>query len=1079
MGALEGLVSGRMADQLQEIRITEEIERNPWENLMVSMERSFYNIVDLAGTSVRKLSTFALEEEDPRKDIGAGWIGRNAGRVSLWAGEEKMDPGLAPETDPELMDKFAELLGTTIPYTVAAIGGAAIGAAGGAAAGLGVAGVKLTAAAAAGLTSFSIMREEGYRGAIETGATESQANIEGNIVGGINALLELANLGTILRGSRTGGVILKSIALNARNKAWGQVLKEGGKFTMTMVRSATEEAIQEALQGTTSELVPKMLRGVEVEPGFWGRRGTEAVGGAVIGTLFSGLGSMGEAAISKGQARAPQIQEVEDIEPTTTSVPAESKGAVLDWEEARNTLTEKLGRDPTTVEVQQEMMQESFGRFQKMDMINEGQEIDPSNRIDVDITTPVEKFGKLIGELDTKEIRQLTKEEVTKEKGKRVAVAAKIKEETFEKTGDIDKANQVARRVLKGEYPKTTFEGFTEEQFSPSDWKDLRLAIYKSDLMFFQQMHATDAIIKLQQGLIPTVSEMEVLSKVTGELEALTGFAVLGQEQPSLAYRIMTNILNTPTTLLTTFDMSMMGRQGLVAAFRFPKQWGKAFVAQHRAFWGPKYTQAALNDMRTSHYADTRSMAGLRENTIDGGIATTEQHFYAQWLKKIPVFGRVVAASERAAVVGLNKLRVSIFDKTAEQWEGTNKTTSDYKKLADIVNHSTGIGTGKFIDKYGPLLNAGFFSPRYLLSRFQLIGDGTKAFADIATGKPGAISKIVASELVSFVAAGFLVMALAEAAGADIEKDPRSSDFGKIKVGRTRIDVWAGNQQLARAASQLIFGQGKSLRSEEIYTKNRLEVFGQFIQSKLSPVAGLGVEILSGKTFLGEPLPDKVDTPMGAFEYAIQKLAPLAIQDTIDAWRFQGGDAAMAAGPLAWYGIGVQTYEPSPLDNLTEMRDHYALQVFGTDWEELGPSFQEALEEYKPQIVEQERVSKFERRNAEFNAARQREAGRAVEKALPKEVLRELKNLDISVGGLSRTLTKGWRLNGKLYKRYQTDLAALLSKVMPKITGMAGYENLPHEVKVEMVEMILRETKSAVRNNIIVEANMKDIERTF
>ncbi|KKK95920.1 hypothetical protein LCGC14_2667940, partial [marine sediment metagenome] len=63
------------------------------------------------------------------------------------------------------------------------------------------------------------------------------------------------------------------------------------------------------------------------------------------------------------------------------------------------------------------------------------------------------------------------------------------------------------------------------------------------------------------------------------------------------------------------------------------------------------------------------------------------------------------------------------------------------------------------------------------------------------------------------------------------------------------------------------------------------------------------------------------------------------------------------------------------------------------------------------------------------------------------------------------------------YKKYQTDLASLLGKVMPKITGMAGYDNLPHEVKVEMVEMILRETKSAVRNNIIVEANMKDIER--
>lgn len=42
--------------------------------------------------------------------------------------------------------------------------------------------------------------------------------------------------------------------------------------------------------------------------------------------------------------------------------------ATLDWTEARNTLTEKLGRDPTTAEVQTEMLRESFGRFGEMNM---------------------------------------------------------------------------------------------------------------------------------------------------------------------------------------------------------------------------------------------------------------------------------------------------------------------------------------------------------------------------------------------------------------------------------------------------------------------------------------------------------------------------------------------------------------------------------------------------------------------------------------------------------------------------------------------------------------------------------------
>ncbi len=452
----------------------------------------------------------------------------------------------------------------------------------GLAVGLATKGIKLTAAAGAALTSFSIMREEAYRNA--EGADERTRNIEANIVGGVNALLELANLGTILRGSRTGGVILKSVALNARNKAWSQVLKEGGKFTMTMVRSATEEAIQEALQGTTSELVPKMLRGVEIEPGFWGRRGTEAVGGAVIGTLFSGLGSMGEAAISKGQARAPQISEIEDLAVTPREDFIEEE--FIETEAVRDQLEKEIGREATPDEVAQEIDRRTFTKEQKMDVINEGQEIDTSVRVDAIDRPLFERFDKLVKDLDVKEIRQLTEKERKIEAGKRVAVAQKVKEETFEKTKDIDAANEISKRMMAGKLPSSTFEKFSDEQFSPSDWKDLRLSIFKSDLLYWEQEHATMAVHKMEQGMIPASHEMKALSRVVGleTQEALMKFAELGEKQLPLALRILAAISTTSITLKTTMDVSLLGRQGLVTAFRFPKQWGKAFLVSHKAF---------------------------------------------------------------------------------------------------------------------------------------------------------------------------------------------------------------------------------------------------------------------------------------------------------------------------------------------------------------------------------------------------------------------------------------------------------------------------------------------------------------
>ncbi|KKL90172.1 hypothetical protein LCGC14_1907360, partial [marine sediment metagenome] len=660
MGMLDRLTSVRTdltetqrVQRLQEKRIsfaTEEIERNPWENLAVSMERSFYNIVDLAGTSVRKLSALVFEEDDPRKETGFGWVGKNAGRIALWAGEKVTDPRLAPETDPELMDKFADLLGTTLPYTAAAIGGAAVGGGAGLAVGLATKGIKLTAAAGAALTSFSIMREEAYRNA--EGADERTRNIEANIVGGINALLELANLGTILRGSRTGGVILKSIALNARNKAWSQVLKEGGKFTMTMVRSATEEAIQEALQGTTSELVPKMLRGVEIEPGFWGRRGTEAVGGAVIGTLFSGLGSMGEAAISKGQARAPQVQEIEElsIESEALTDPREDfvETEFIETDAVRDQLEKEIGREATPDEVAQEIDRRTFTKEQKMDVINEGQEIDTSVRVDAIDRPLFERFDKLVKDLDVKKIRQLTAKERKIEAGKRVAVAQKVKAETFVFFFKQKTANEISKRMMAGKLPASTFEAFTDEQFSPSDWKDLRLSIFKSDLLYWEQEHATMAVHKMEQGMIPASHEMKALSRVVGleTQEALMKFAELGEKQLPLALRILAAISTTSITLKTTMDVSLLGRQGLVAAFRFPKQWGKAFVVSHKAFWSTgKNAQAALNDQATRHYAPKGRQYGLAEHTIGGPTATQHELFKAQWLKTIPLLGAMVKAS--------------------------------------------------------------------------------------------------------------------------------------------------------------------------------------------------------------------------------------------------------------------------------------------------------------------------------------------------------------------------------------------------------------------------------------------------
>ncbi len=1064
---------------------TGEIERGAWENLFVSMERSFYNIVDLSATSIRKLSTFALDDDDVRKQVGAGWIGKNAGTLAIDFGKRAENPELAPETDPETMDKFAELLGTTVPYTVAAAGAAAIGFAAGGPLGAGAAFGKTGAA----LASFSIMREEAFRNAIDTGADEDTANTEANIVGGIQALLEMAQIGGILRQSKTGGVLLKSITISARNKAWTQVLKSGGQLSMSMVRTMTEEALQEALQGTTAELVPKLLRGKEIEPGFAGRRLREAAGGALIGGVFGGIGSMAQLATQKGEAaHIPSRPEIEFDDPTVEAQAIEEFEGEQDAITEQDALTEQTSDIPSEgdIEFDEEVQEgETHSEAQIADSIVEGQEVEPvveelsepDTRSDIELS--IDKLNDAISSRLLGELREVTEIERTMERGKRTTKAEEAKARALGQGATADEAQRAAKAELIGEYPEAVFPKFDSDEMTAMDFENIRRAIIDSKLRTFEQIRANDALNKLQDGIVPTPSELAILGSIIGRSQAAKIITAAQAQKTGKLKGLLLELTNFPTTTLASFDISMVGRQGITTLPKYPKQWFKAVTTSYGAAFSEAYAQQAMNDMDTDEWADIRQRALVFRSDIDGSLSTAEAQFYSTWAKRIPILRIFTKASERAAVVGMNRLRTSIFNKVAEGWTATQRTDANYRELANVVNASTGRGNikrGSNLDKVLPFLNAAFFSPRYVLSRFELVGRTGKSLVDISTGNATPSGKILAHEMVMFVGAGLVAMVLAEMMGAEVEKDPRSSDFGKIKVGRTRVDVWGGFQQIARSTAQLISGKSKAVSSGELFSKTRLETFGRFIQSKLSPVAGLGIELASGTDFLGEPLPT-FETKGAMAEYIMQKLAPLVIQDTVDAIRYSDNKIMTASAfPLAFHGIGVQTYETNALDDLTQMRDHYSTRIFGKEWKNLGPLSQNALREYKPQLVEQEGIAKFERRNASFDVKRQREAGVTVEKSLSREVRKEMDSVAVSLGGLSRTIVRNWRLNADLYKKYQDDLSFLLNRVLPRVINNPGYKSQSPQVRQKILELIIKEAKSAVRKSIVLKANMTDIE---
>ncbi len=167
------------------------------------------------------------------------------------------------------------------------------------------------------------------------------------------------------------------------------------------------------------------------------------------------------------------------------------------------------------------------------------------------------------------------------------------------------------------------------------------------------------------------------------------------------------------------------------------------------------------------------------------------------------------------------------------------------------------------------------------------------------------VSKAIAGDVFKFYATGATALGLAAAAGASVEMDPRSSDFGKIRVGDTRYDVWAGNQQIARFIAMEASGQHNVNGRDVAYGRNTTAL--NFLRSKLGPVTGLVWDVLKGTT----PTGDKVDTkPANLRTMLFNEFTPMVVQDILDGVRDSGVAGGLKALPTI-VGMGTQTYAPT------------------------------------------------------------------------------------------------------------------------------------------------------------------------
>lgn len=511
-------------------------------------------------------------------------------------------------------------------------------------------------------------------------------------------------------------------------------------------------------------------------------------------------------------------------------------------------------------------------------------------------------------------------------------------------------------------------------EFGPGEYEGLVQRIYDSPRIrqgTYDPFVTAEAFKKLfgpTGAKLPAPHELAMLERVFGR-EFVS--AILSKRQ--LGTKVWDEFLqlwNLPRALLATGDLSASLRQAAPLGVNNRLRYKEAFKEQLKAFISEKSAQEAqdvlenhprfVNYTRKKGVQDPRKARRLDLTSFDRSANFTqrEESFMSRWSQNLPILRN----SERAYVTMLNQLRFNVMDDMVKQSEkqlGRTLKEQELDHIASFINYATGRGPLGPAEAAAPFLNGMFFAPKFATSRFALPARFVSEAAQAAT--PGsvasrvskvtggtisatnrAVSRKMAVDLAAYVAVGVAMLKMLELGGvAEVSANPLSSDFGKARLGKTRIDVFSGFAQVSTLVARLYTGDAVSPTSgerfplsdefifgdagrglEDVRIKKELPArgvaLGRYIRGKLQPITSELLDQFTGEDFIGDEASPGQFTDLSLENPFYENLVPLFVQDVVDAVMEEGGTAGLKVIP-SFFGAGANTYT-SELDKEAEVR---------------------------------------------------------------------------------------------------------------------------------------------------------------
>jgi len=415
-------------------------------------------------------------------------------------------------------------------------------------------------------------------------------------------------------------------------------------------------------------------------------------------------------------------------------------------------------------------------------------------------------------------------------------------------------------------------------------------------------------------------------------------------------------------SMVASLDNSLWGRQGIKTLLdvRTSGIWFKNFSKS----WGDIVKELRGKDAMFAIKADLYS----RPNAINGKYKAggygldvlSEEAFPSSLPARIPILGRLFTASESAYNGGALRLRADLADRYIARAEAHGVNVLDRNEaipLGHLIGSMTGRGSIGKLEPLSKELNVLLFSIKFLKANLDTV---TAHMFDTKVRENPYARKEAIKNTMSVVATIASLLVLAKFLDPDsVDEDPRSTNFGKIKIFGHWVDITGGMASLAVLASRLVPTQHNGdwgwwyKSSSGNYTKlgtnyggmTALDVLENFIEGKLSPVAGIFRDIWKGKDFSGAPI-----TAGGE----LQNISlPISIQAYQELMKDPGVSAIDMIGlmTLDLLGASVSTYLPGQFDwqnsdtkKINQFKDSVSTEDFKNANEEFNARYSQWLE---------------------------------------------------------------------------------------------------------------------------------------